>query len=261
MLLAIDIGNTNIVCGVFDSDKLIAKARISTYRRKTADEYGSLLSSILSLRTRSGSSDTLSEITSIALSSVVPPLTSTFRRVSSEYFGVDPLVVEPGIRTELPIKYDDPRKVGADRIVNAVAGSHLYPVPQIIVDFGTALTFCAITRNKEYIGGAICPGLRTAYQALSENAALLSMIEFRKPAAYIGRSTEESLMSGAINGYASLVEGMVSRFRTELGDDACVIGTGGMVELVAEATDVIQHIDPDLTLKGLKILHNMNKDR
>jgi len=259
MLLAIDIGNTNIVCGVFDGDALFAKARISTYRRKTSDEYGALLSSILSLRTHTEQSEALSEITDIALSSVVPPLTDTFKRVCSNYFDVEPLVVEPGIKTELPIKYDDPRKVGADRIVNAVAGSHLYPTPQIILDFGTALTFCAITENKEYIGGAICPGLRTGYQALAENAALLSMIEFRKPAHYIGRATEESLMSGAINGYASMVEGMVAKFKTELGEDSTVIGTGGMVELIAEATDVIQFIDQDLTLKGLKILHNLNR--
>jgi type III pantothenate kinase len=261
MLLAIDIGNTNIVCGVFDGDRLKAKARLATDYQKTVDEYGILLANILALRTDTGDAGPLHGISSIALSSVVPQLTSTFRMMADQYFGTEPLIVGPGIRTELSIKYDDPRKVGADRIVNAVAGTHLYPTPQIIIDFGTALTFCAITRNKEYIGGAIYPGMRTAFAALAKGTALLSMIEFRQPAGVIGRSTEESLQSGAINGYASVVEGMVARFRKELGADATVIGTGGMVELVSQVTDVFQYIDPDLTLKGLKILYNLNKER
>jgi len=261
MLLAVDIGNTNIVCGVFEGDKLIAKARLATDHSKTADEYGALLTNILTLRTGSEEGGKSHLVSDIALSSVVPALTSTFRALSSTYFGVEPLVVEPGIRTELAIMYDDPRKVGADRIVNAVAASHLYPVPLIIVDFGTAVTFCAVTRKKEYLGGAIFPGLYTSYAALAQRAALLSMVEFRKPEHVIGRSTDESLQSGAINGFASVVEGMAARFRKELGEDATVVGTGGMVELVAQATDVIQHVDPDLTLKGLKILHNLNRGR
>jgi len=261
MLLAIDIGNTNIVCGVFDGDRIAAKARIATDPQKTADEYGALLANILTLRTESDKGDAFHRIDGIVLSSVVPSMTSTFRSVGKTYFDIDPLVVGPGIRTELAVKYDDPRKVGADRIVNAVAGIHLYTPPLIIIDFGTAVTFCAITRNREYIGGAIFPGMRTSFAALADKAALLSMIDFRKPSGAIGHSTEESLMSGAINGYASVVEGMVSRFRRELGDDATVIGTGGMVELVADATDVIQHVDPDLTLKGLKIIHNLNRSR
>ena len=259
MLLAIDIGNTNIVCGVFEGDRIIAKARLATDSSKTADEYGALLTNILTLRT--GAEEERTHLVSaVALSSVVPALTGIFRTLSSTYFGVEPLVVEPGIRTELAIKYDDPRKVGADRIVNAVAASHMYPPPLIIIDFGTALTFCAVTRKKEYIGGAIFPGLYTSYAALAQNAALLSMVEFRRPENVIGHSTEESLQSGAINGYASVVEGMVARFKKELGDDATVVGTGGMVSLIAGATDVIEHVDPDLTLKGLKILHNLNRE-
>jgi len=259
MLLAIDIGNTNIVSGVFDGNRLIAKTRLATDHRVTADEYGVLLANILRLRGGLDDFDALKKIDAIALSSVVPALTSTFRQVSKTYFNIEPLVVGPGIRTELPVKYDDPRKVGADRIVNAVAGTHLYPAPQIIIDFGTALTFCAITRKKEYIGGAIFPGLHTSYASLASSAALLSMIEFRKPKNVIGNATEESLLSGAIYGYASVVEGMVSRFRGELGEDATVIGTGGIVELIADATDVIDHVEPDLTLKGLKILYNLNR--
>ena len=261
MLLAIDIGNTNIVCGLFAGDKLVANARIATDTSKTTDEYGTLLTNILEIRTSSRDAQARERISGIAISSVVPPLTATFRELSSAYFNVEPLVVEPGIKTELAIKYDDPRKVGADRIVNAVAGCFLYTPPLIIVDFGTALTFCAITRNKEYIGGAIFPGLYTSYSALANRAALLSMVEFRMPRSVIGRSTEESLQSGAIHGYASVVEGMVAKFRKELGEDATVIGTGGMVHLVAQATDVIQHIDPELTLKGLKILYNLNRER
>ncbi len=261
MLLAIDIGNTNIVCGVFDGDRILGKARIATDHCKTADEYGVLLHNILIRRTETDSEDAVHKITAFALSSVVPALTSTFRIVAKTYFDIEPLVVGPGIRTEMPVKYDDPRQVGADRIVNAVAGINLYPAPLIIIDFGTALTFCAISRDKEYIGGAIFPGLYTSYSALSSGAALLSMIEFRKPKDAIGKATDESLQSGAINGYASVVEGMVKRFRAELGEDATVIGTGGMVDLIADATDVIQHIEHDLTLKGLKFLYNLNKDR
>lgn len=261
MLLAVDIGNTDIVCGVFAGDKLKAKARLATDYHKTTDEYGALLSSILALRAGAEDPASSERITGIAVSSVVPALTSTFRDLSRTYFGVEPLIVGPGIRTEMPINYDDPRTVGADRIVNAVAASHLYPAPLIIIDFGTAVTFCAVTRKREYCGGAIFPGLRTSYAALAQRAALLSMIDFRKPAGTIGRTTEESLLSGAINGYAAVVEGMVARFRTELGEDATVVGTGGMIELIADATDVIQHVDPDLTLKGLKILHNLNRER
>ncbi|MCX6645027.1 MAG: type III pantothenate kinase [bacterium] len=261
MLLAIDIGNTNIVCGVFDGDKIAAKARLSTDSRKTADEYGSLLANILTLKPSSDDSDALHAITGIALSSVVPSLTTVFRSVATMYFGIDPLVVGPGIKTELSIKYDDPRQVGADRIVNAVAATHIYPVPQIILDFGTALTFCAISRKKEYLGGAIFPGMHTSFSALARGTALLSMIEFRTPVPAIGRATEESLQSGAINGYASVIEGMVARFRKTLGDDAIVIGTGGIIEIIAKATDIFDHIDPDLTLKGLKILHNINRLR
>ncbi len=260
MLLAVDIGNTNIVCGVFEGDTITAKTRLATDLHKTADEYGALLTSILTLKTGIDDSDASHSITDIALSSVVPSLTSTFRMVAETYFGIEPLVVGPGIKTELAIKYDDPRKVGADRIVNAVAGIHLYTPPLIIIDFGTALTFCAITKNREYIGGAIFPGLSPSYASLARSAALLSMIEFRKPSHVIGRATEESLLSGAINGYASVVEGMVMRFRSELDGDVTVIGTGGLVELIADATDAIQHIDPDLTLKGLKIIHNLNRN-
>jgi len=259
MLLAIDIGNTNIVCGVFEGDSIIAKARLATDYSKTADEYGALLTNILTLRTGADEEERKHMVSAVALSSVVPALTGVFRVLSTTYFGTEPLVVGPGIRTELAIKYDDPRKVGADRIVNAVAACHLYPPPHIIIDFGTALTFCAVTREKAYIGGAIFPGLHTSYAALARNAALLSMIEFHRPESVIGHSTEESLQSGAINGFASVIEGMVARFKKELGEDATVVGTGGLVALVAEATDVVEHIDPDLTLKGLKILHNLNR--
>lgn len=261
MLLAIDIGNSNIVCGVFSGNSLTAKARLATDNQKTTDEYGILLRNILALRTGFEESQPSERVDGIVISSVVPHLTSTFRELAVTYFNVEPLVVGPGIRTELSITYDDPRKVGADRIVNAVAGISLFKPPLIIIDFGTAVTFCAITRNREYCGGAIFPGLHTSYQALAQRAALLSMIEFRAPKSIIGRSTEESLISGAINGYASVVEGMVSRFKKELGGDATVIGTGGMIHLIAKATDVIQHIDPDLTLKGLKILFDLNAER
>jgi type III pantothenate kinase len=261
MLFAVDIGNTNIVCGLFSGDKLTAKARIATEHRKTTDEYGTLLTSILALRIGTDEPHASGQVSGMAVSSVVPQLTGIFRELGMAYFGVEPLIVGPGIRTELAVKYDDPRKVGADRIVNAVAGIFLYKPPLVIIDFGTALTFCAVTRDREYIGGAIFPGMQTSYASLAERAALLSMIDFRMPKNPVGRSTEESLLSGAINGYASVVEGMVQRFKGEIGEDATVLGTGGMVHLVAQATDVFHHIDPDLTLKGLKILYNLNRER
>ena len=258
MLLAIDIGNTHIVSGVFDGDKLKATSRLATDAGKTTDEYGALLTNILAIKAgteeRGGDS-----ISAVVLSSVVPVLTGTFRDLCKTYFHVEPLVVEPGIKTELAIKYPNPRTIGADRIVNAVAASFLYTPPLIIIDFGTAVTFCAVTRNREYIGGAIFPGMRTSFSALARGTALLSMVEFKKPPCVIGKSTEESLQSGAIYGYACLVEGMVEKFKAEVGEDAIVIGTGGMVDLVAQATDVIRHVEPHLTLKGLKILHNLNK--
>ncbi|HDS29735.1 MAG TPA: type III pantothenate kinase, partial [Firmicutes bacterium] len=225
------------------------------------DEYGGLLTNILAIRAEAEESGKRYPITGMALSSVVPELTGTFRDLGRTYFSVEPLIVGPGIRTEMAIKYDDPRTIGADRIVNAVAASHLYPVPQVIIDFGTAVTFCAVTRDREYRGGAIFPGIHTSFASLAEKAALISMVEFRNPGRIIGRNTEESLQSGAINGYASLVEGMVNRFKAEIGDDAVTIGTGGMIEIIAEATDVIRYVDQDLTLKGLKILYNLNKDR
>jgi type III pantothenate kinase len=261
MLLVIDIGNTNIVCGVFSGDKLTAKARIATDYQKTTDEYGTLLSNILALRTPTDEKREFDKVSGMVISSVVPQLTNIFRELGMTYFNVEPLIVGPGIRTELAIKYDDPRKVGADRIVNAVAGIYLYTPPLIIIDFGTALTFCAITAKKEWIGGAIFPGMQTSFSALAQHAALLSMIDFRMPKSAIGKSTEESLLSGAINGYAAVVEGMVQRFESELGTKATVIGTGGMVHLIAQATKAFDHIDPDLTLKGLKILFNLNRER
>lgn len=261
MLLAIDIGNTNIVCGAFSGDRLTAKARIATDTRKTIDEYGTLLANIMALRSGPGNMGASQQVTGMVVSSVVPPLTNTFRELGAAYFNVDPLIIGPGIRTELSVKYDDPRKVGADRIVNAVAGIFLYSPPLVIVDFGTALTFCAITRNREWIGGAIFPGIHTSYSALADRAALLSMVEFRMPKSAIGKSTEESLLAGAVYGYAAVVEGLVNRFSKELGEEVSVIGTGGMVHLVAQATDIFTVIDPDLTLKGLKILYNLNRER
>ncbi|MFH1676239.1 MAG: type III pantothenate kinase [bacterium] len=259
MLLAIDIGNTHIVSGVFDGDKLKATSRLATDAGKTTDEYGALLTNILAIK--AGTDEKGGDlITGVALSSVVPVLTGTFRDLCKTYFHVEPLVVEPGIKTELAIKYPNPRSIGADRIVNAVAASFLYPPPPlIIIDFGTAVTFCAVTRDKEYIGGTIFPGMRASFSALARGTALLSMVEFKKPPGVIGKSTEESLQSGAIFGYACLVEGMVEKFKTEIGEDATIIGTGGMVELVMQATEIIDHIEPHLTLKGLKIIHNLNK--
>ncbi|HYE77803.1 MAG TPA: type III pantothenate kinase, partial [bacterium] len=251
MLLTIDIGNTNIVLGLFEGEDLVTTARISTSHHRTVDEYGTLIQSILETKLRHKV-----RIDGVSISSVVPELAGTFKAFSLEWLHRDPLLVGPGIKTGLAIRYDDPRKVGADRIVNAVAGTHYYGTPLILVDFGTAVTFCAVSRGGEYLGGAIFPGIRIAYDALFARTAQLPRIPYARPARVIGQSTTESLQSGAINGYGSLVDGMVAKYRAEMREpQARVIGTGGLAGLVAGASESIEVIDEHLTLKGLRLLY------
>lgn len=256
MLLAADIGNTNIVLGLFAGEELVTTARIATDPQRTIDEYGHLITSILETKLRQQV-----RVSGVSISCVVPPLSDTFREFSLAWLRQEPLIVGPGIKTGLAIRYDDPRKVGADRIVNAVAGMHLYGVPLILVDFGTAVTFCAVSREGHYLGGAIFPGVRIAFDALFARTAQLPRMAYQKPPKVIGGSTNESLQSGAIYGYASLVDGMVHKYRHEMKELAArVIGTGGLASLVAGVSHELEIVDEHLTLKGLKLLYQMNRE-
>ena len=255
MLLTIDIGNTNIVLGLFQGEDLVVTARIATDPNRTVDEYGHIIQSILEIKLRHRV-----HITGVSLSSVVPSLADVFREFAMSWLRQDPLVVGPGIKTGLAIRYDDPRKVGADRIVNAVAGSHYYGVPLILIDFGTAVTFCAVSTDHTYLGGAIFPGIRISFDALFARTAQLPRMAFQRPPKVIGGSTAESLQSGAIYGYASLVDGMVAKYRHEMREpNARVVGTGGLASLIAGVSETMTTVDEHLTLKGLKLLYQMNR--
>ena len=254
MLLCIDIGNTNIVLGLFRQEQLISHWRISTDNHKMPDEYGLLLLQLLALE-----GYTVQEITGIALASVVPPLTDLYGEMLRTYVGIEPLTIGAGMRTGVAIRYDNPHEVGADRVVNAAAAYPLYGGPACVVDFGTATTFDALSAQGEYLGGAIAPGIRIAAEALFQRTAKLPRIDLQRPEKAIGTNTVESLRSGILWGYVGLVEGMVARFRRELGPTMRVIGTGGLAELVAKETEVIEIVDPWLTLKGLHIIYELNR--
>jgi len=254
MLLCIDIGNTNMVLGLYRGPELLTHWRISTDHQKMPDEYGILL---LSLLARDGIKP--KDIDGIALASVVPPVTDIILEMLREYIDVEPLVVGTGVKTGVPVRYDAPRDVGADRIVNAVAGFRTYGGPACIVDFGTATTFDAISARGEYLGGAIAPGVRVAAEALFQRTAKLPRIDLQRPPHAIGTNTVEAMRSGILFGYVGLVEGMVNRFRLELGPDMRVIATGGLAEVIARETKVIESVDPWLTLKGLRMIYELNE--
>jgi len=254
MLLVIDIGNTQTVLGIFDGDELVRHWRISTDPDKVADEYGVLLTTLL----HSGGMDT-GDITGVCLSSVVPPLSGVIRKTIERFFHIEPVVVGPGIKTGLSILYDNPREVGADRIVNAVAAYEQYGGPLVIVDFGTATTFCVVSAGGEYLGGVIAPGLGIAADALASRTAKLPRVELVRPARVIGKDTVSSIQSGLVYGYADLVDGIVRRVRNELGGKPTVVGTGGLVDEIDAVATSIDHIEPHLTLKGLKLIYARNR--
>ena len=253
MLLAIDIGNTNITLGVYDGESLVATWRISTDANKQADEYAVLFNGLLQTRGMEGSA-----ITEIVICSVVPPLTGVFEEFCGSHFGLKPLVVGTGVKTGMRILYESPRDVGADRVADAVAAYHKYGGPVIVVDCGTATVFDAISKNGEYLGGAIAPGVGIAAEALVAKASKLTRVELTAPPSAIGRMPAAAMQSGLIYGYVGLIEGLVERFKKELGPGATVVGTGGLAQIMASETDVIDTVDPDLTLEGLKLIHEMN---
>lgn len=255
MLLTIDIGNTNVTLGVFDGSQLLTTLRLATDSRRMADEYGLMLTGLLRLRGVEPE-----EITEACLCSVVPPLTLTFDQVCHSYFKVTPLTVSTGVRTGLRILYDNPRDVGADRIVDAVAAIELYhPPPLIVVDFGTATVFDAISREGDYLGGAIAPGINVAAEALFLNTSQLRRVELVAPKSVIGHNTTTAIQSGLVLGYADMVTGMVRRFKREIGQDARVVGTGGLAGIISRETEVFDEINPDLTLIGLRLIYQMNQ--
>ena len=256
MLLAIDIGNTNITVGAFDGDDLRATFRMSTDARKMADEYAILLSQMLPLRGVSRA-----DIGAVAVCSVVPPLTSIFVHLAESHFGVRPLVVGAGTRTGVRVRYDPPRDVGADRIVDAAAAFSAYGGPVIVVDIGTATVLDAVTEDGDYLGGAIAPGISIAADSLFHATAMLRRVELAPPPSAIGRNTVHALQSGLVFGYSELVRGMVRRFKRELGGDAKVIATGGSARVIENDPKIFDAIDPNLTLSGLKLVYDMNADR
>ena len=254
MLLGIDVGNSNIVLGVFDGARLRASWRIQTRTLATTDEYEVLVGGLLGAARLDPST-----IDGVALASVVPPLTAAFADLARRMFRHSPLVVDAGVKTGVKVRYDSPRDVGADRVVNAAAVCHHYGTPACIIDFGTGTTFDAINADGEYLGGAIAPGLEISLQALAGRTARLPNVELRSPPASIGRNTVHAMQSGLVFGYVALVEGMVERFRDELGPGMLVIGTGGLADVIAAETTVIEHLDPWLTLKGLHIVYDLNR--
>lgn len=254
MLLTVDVGNTNITLGLYQSETLGPRWRMATAHERMPDEFGLQFLGFLS---HVGVSP--SDLEGICLASVVPPLTGKIVEACRRYLEHDPLVVEAGVRTGVRILYEDPRAVGADRVADAVAVQHLYGGPACVVDFGTATTFDAISAEGDYLGGAIAPGIGIAAEALFRRAAKLPRIELRRPPSAIGRNTVHAMQSGLLFGYVSLVEGMVARFRAELGPEMKVIATGGLAEIVAQETEVIDIINPWLTLDGLRLIWGLNQ--
>jgi type III pantothenate kinase len=255
MLLAIDVGNTNLTLGLFEGSQLGSHWRLATDHARMPDEYGLQL---LGLLEHTGK--TPADLTGISLSSVVPDLTSRIVQACREYLKQEPFVVDTGVKTGIRIRYEDPRAVGADRVCDAAAVLTLYGGPACIIDFGTATTFNALTKDGEYLGGAITAGINLAADALFTHTAKLQRIDLQRPPSVIGRNTVHAMQSGLLFGYVSMVEGMVTRFRSELGSDMKVVATGGLAELVSKETTVINILAPWLTLDGLRILWELNRN-
>ncbi|WP_027725246.1 type III pantothenate kinase [Tuberibacillus calidus] len=252
MIFVCDVGNTNIVWGVFDGEALKYHWRVATNRERTEDEMAMLVKSLLTQADLD-----FTDFEGIIISSVVPSIMVTLERMCVKYFHLKPLIVGPGVKTGLNLKVDNAKEIGADRIVNAVAGIHFYQAPLIIVDFGTATTFCYIDEKGSYLGGAIAPGLTISTEALFEQASKLPRIEISRPEHVVGRNTVSAMQSGIVFGYVGLVEGIVKRMHKERGP-ATVIATGDLASLIAKETTAFDHVDPFLTLKGLYLIYKRN---
>lgn len=253
MLLVIDVGNTNIVFGAYKGRKLVMTFRMGTNKSKTSDEYGVVIKEIFVMNGYE-----LSEIKDVIISSVVPDVMHALESFVIRYCKSTPIIVGPGVKTGMNIKYENPQEVGADRIVNAVAGIEKYGAPLVIIDFGTATTFCAVNSKKEYLGGAISPGIKISSQALFDRASKLPKVEIVEPRAVIGKTTVSAMQAGIFFGYVGLVKNIVQQMKKEVGDNATVVATGGLASLICTNMEEVDYVDKNLTLEGLRIIYHKN---
>lgn len=254
MLLVIDVGNSNTVLGVYRGDDLTHDWRIATDKDRTVDEYAILIKNLFAF-----SDISFDQLSAIIISCVVPPMQSALEALCHKYFNLTPLMVGPGVKTGMPIQYDNPKEVGADRIVNAVAAFDKWHCAMIVVDFGTATTFDVVSAAGEYLGGAIAPGIGISAEALFARASKLPRVEFARPPQVVAKNTVASMQSGIFYGYVGLVEGIVGRIRQEVGQPLKVIATGGLATSIAEASEMVDSVEPFLTLEGLKLLYQRNR--